>query len=1011
MPSVILYFLFFCSGLSGLVYQVVWTRQFGNVFGNTIYSASIVVSIFMLGLGLGSYVAGVWADRHYERTSNSLVRAYGSAELIIAFLGLAISLLLPRLAALVATMSSYAADRSGWFELSPMSYVARGAIAAALLLPITTLMGGTLTLLIRHRVREDVESAGAMKIAVLYTVNTAGAALGAFLTDFWLVPTAGLRITQLAAVVLNVIAGAGAYTLARRMPDRTAARKVKAADTRPIVPPAVGAVRSTWWIGAALMVSGFSAMGIEIVWLRHFEVLLGGFRAVFSLVLAVMLAAIAIGSILGAGLNQRTARPAQALVLVQGAFVASVLLGFGMTSFSSSTNEHSILWRSLRSIVLEIGLPSMLMGCSFPLANAVVQHAETRVGRRAGALYFANTAGAVLGSLVAGYALLPALGMQYAAAVLVIVAAFAIVPLAVAVRANAEAHGSAMAAFAASALIAAISVGAWLRLSPGELLRRSLPPLASGERLLTISESVTGIVAVTEISGRGRGLITNGHPMSSTALLDQRYMRALAHVPMLAMPHPTRALVIGFGVGNTTHALTLYPSLDRVDVADLSRHVLEHAHYFSEATDDVLRDPRVRVYLNDGRQHLEMSPEHSYDLITLEPPPIAHAGVAALYSREFYDLARSRLKPGAYLSQWLPAYQVPASTSLAMVRAFVDVFPQSVLLSGMQSELLLVGTTAPRIEIEPDRVVRALDGAPGVLADLRRLDLGTVTEIVGTFVGSADTLARATRGSPAASDDFPLQEYAELVSSRDRRGGVPATLVDLTGAVTWCPRCFEGEMASPAAPHIDAYLALLDQVYHASSAEASAPRVGRRVLGSAYLGAILPDTDAVHNIVGVTLLRQGEFAAAADAFHEALERRPDSADANRNLGTALAATGHAPEAIEYLRRAVELAPHNGGAHNELGTLLLERREFAQAADALRAAVREQPDFAPAHNSFGIALASLGRMPEAIEQFEQAVKLDPQFGEARRNLLAARAVSRAPSQPRERAGPPSPKVRQ
>jgi predicted membrane-bound spermidine synthase/tetratricopeptide (TPR) repeat protein len=1015
MPSVILYFLFFCSGISGLVYQVVWTRQFGNVFGNTIYSASIVVSLFMLGLGLGSYVAGVWADRHYERTGNSLVRAYGSVELIIAFLGLAVSLLLPHLAALVAALSSYAADRSGWFELSRMSYVARGAVAAALLLPITTLMGGTLTLLIRHRVREDVESAGAMKIAVLYAVNTAGAALGAFLTDFWLVPAVGLRGTQLTAVFLNVMAGAGACTLARRIPNRAAALKAKVEKTRQIVPPPVSAVRSTWWIGAALMVSGFSAMGIEIVWLRHFEVLLGGFRAVFSLVLSVMLAAVAIGSMLGAGLNQRTARPAQALMLVQGAFVASVLLGLGMTSFSSSTNEQSILWRGLRSIVLEIGLPSMLMGCSFPLANAVVQHAETWVGRRAGGLYFANTAGAVLGSLVAGYALLPALGMQSAAAVLAIVAAFAIVPLAVAIRANAKdltpAHGSAMAACAASALIAAISIGAWLRLPPGQLLRQSLPPLASGERLLTISESVTGIVAVTEVPGRGRGLLTNGHPMSSTALLDQRYMRALAHVPMLAMPHPASALVIGFGVGNTTHALTLHPSVDRVDVADLSRHVLEHAHYFSDTTDDVLRDPRVRVYVNDGRQHLEMSPEHSYDLITLEPPPIAHAGVAALYSREFYDLARSRLKPGGYLSQWLPAYQVPASTSLAMVRAFVDVFPQSVLLSGMQTELLLVGTTAPRIEIEPDRLARALDGAPRVLADLRRLDLGTVTEIAGTFVGSADTLARATRGSLAASDDYPLQEYAGLASPRDRRGGVPASLVDLTGAVTWCPKCFEGEMASPAAPHIDAYLALLDQAYRASAAAADAPPAGRRILGSAYLGAILPDTDAVHNIVGVTLLRQGEFATAADAFREALKRRPDSADANRNLGTALAATGHAPEAIEYLRRAVELAPHNGGAHDELGTLLLERREFAEAADSLRAAVRERPDFAPAHNNFGIALASLGRMPEAIEQFEQAVKLDPQFGEARNNLRAARAVSRPPPQPRERAGPPSPPVRQ
>src|SRR5207253_3960285 len=130
--------------------------------------------------------------------------------------------------------------------------------------------------------------------------------------------------------------------------------------------------------------------------------------------------------------------------------------------------------------------------------------------------------------------------------------------------------------------------------------------------------------------------------------------------------------------------------------------------------------------------------------ITLEPPPIAHAGSAALYSREFYELARSRLKDGGYLSQWLPAYQVPADATLAMVRAFVDVFPQSVLLSGMYAELLLVATNAARIEIDPERLADALQRAPAVAADLARLDLGSVTEIAGTFVGSAETLARAT---------------------------------------------------------------------------------------------------------------------------------------------------------------------------------------------------------------------------------------------------------------------------
>lgn len=365
--------------------------------------------------------------------------------------------------------------------------------------------------------------------------------------------------------------------------------------------------------------------------------------------------------------------------------------------------------------------------------------------------------------------------------------------------------------------------------------------------------------------------------------------------------------------------------------------------------------------------------------------------MAALYSREFYKLARSRLKPGGFLSQWLPAYQVPAETSLAMARAFIDVFPVSVLLSGMQGELLLVGTTSASIQVDPDRLARALEQSPKVAADLRRLDLGTVTEIVGTFVGSADTLARATRDSLPVSDDRPLQEYGVHSVLSSGPSGVPAALFDLSAASRWCPRCFNGDRSTPAAAGLDTYLALLDEAYHApAGARTLEPRHAetRRILGSEYLGAILPDSDAVYNIIGVTLLREGRYAEAAEAFTAALKRRPDSADANRNLGTALAATGHASEAIAYLRRAVQLAPDNGGAQYELGNLLLARREFTEAATCLREAVRAQPDFAAGRNSLGIALASLCETTQAIEQFKEAVNLDPHFGEARRNLALA-----------------------
>src|SRR6202158_3938873 len=205
----LIYLLFFCSGLSGLIYQVVWVRVFGNVFGNTIYSASIVVAVIMLGLGVGSYVVGVWADRRFVGQPESLLRTYGHFELLIGSMALGISALLPHLGRLSALISSYSRDAGGWYVLSTTSYLARAGIAILLLTPITMLMGGTLTHLIRDLVRSDVEIGG-WRIALLYGVTTPGAALGCFLTDSALVPAAGLQAAQAVAAFFNLVAAAGA---------------------------------------------------------------------------------------------------------------------------------------------------------------------------------------------------------------------------------------------------------------------------------------------------------------------------------------------------------------------------------------------------------------------------------------------------------------------------------------------------------------------------------------------------------------------------------------------------------------------------------------------------------------------------------------------------------------------------------------------------------------------------------------------------------------------------------
>jgi len=986
----LIYFLFFLSGLSGLIYQVIWVRMFGNVFGNTIYSASIVVAVFMLGLGVGSYLVGVWADRRYLSRPESLLRAYGHVEIAIAALGLAVAAVLPHLGALSAIVSAYAREPSGWYALSTASYVARAGIAIGLLTPITLLMGGTLTLLIRHLVRRDLE-VGGWRIALLYGINTAGAALGAFLTDFTLVPSSGLWSTQMVAVSFNVVAGVGALYLARQTtarlkPDTTKARKERrGASVRSVrlQPDPIGSVRLqpdpialdrggrlVGLTSLALAMTGLAAMGMEILWFRHFSILLGGFRAVFSLLLTVILIGIGAGSLAGGFLHRRTGRPTEWFMAVQGLFVACTLFGVGAADVRaidaadvpSGAGGATELWFNVTPMLMEVALPALLMGFSFPLANAVAQRAERSVGRRAGILYLANTAGAVGGSLAAGFVLLPMLGLQTGTTVLMGVAALSIVPLFFATGARPR------VATAGSLLVAGAALGTWLLLPSDHVTARTVVP-KEGEQLLAVSDGLTEIIAVTEVPGKGRTLMTNGHAMSSTQPLSQRYMRALAHIPLLSIEGPEDVLVIGFGVGNTTHAATLHPTVRRVELADLSRDILAHAAYFEDGNKGVLEDPKVVVHINDGRQHLQMQPADAYDLIALEPPPIAYAGVSALYSREFYALARTRLRPNGYLSQWLPVYQVPSATALSMVRAFVEVFPQAVLLSGAQSDLLLLGANGPRVEIDPQHVAAALAEAPAVRADLERVSLGALHEIVGAFVGSARTLAEATRGVTPVMDDRPLQEYG-VRSMLNFGYGVPGPIVDLTQVADWCPRCFIGGRPVPAAEGLRSYLGLLTLAYDAAPAEVARVRriaetAGRTVAGSAYLGAIVPESAGLHNVLGLALAEEGDLDAAAAEFRQAIALEPDNAAAHWHLGAALASRGAHAEATAHLARSVELDPGNSQAHNDLALML----------------------------------AVEGKLDEAIDHLERAVALDPQSDAARRNLaMVEQQRQRAPPQP-------------
>jgi tetratricopeptide (TPR) repeat protein len=364
-----------------------------------------------------------------------------------------------------------------------------------------------------------------------------------------------------------------------------------------------------------------------------------------------------------------------------------------------------------------------------------------------------------------------------------------------------------------------------------------------------------------------------------------------------------------------------------VEVADLSRNVLDHASWFSATNGNVLRNPRVSVYVNDGRHHLLMGTE-AYDLIALEPPPIGYAGVASLYSEEFYRLARTRLTPNGYVSQWLPAYQVPTATTLSMIKSFVDVFPESVLLSGAEADLILVGANA-RIEIDPGQVFAALSQRPAVRADLAKLDLGTPREIVGMFVGSSRTLAEATRGVVPVTDDRPVQEFG-VRSLLNLGESVPGSVVNLADVGQWCPRCFDNGAPVRVVEGLDLYLALLTRAYGATPAEGTRIRnagdSGRRVAGSAYLGAVVPDTAEVHNDLGIASASRGLIDQAIAEFRLSLQLDPDSAPTLWHLGAALASKGDLQEAERFLSRSVQLDATNSDAKHDLDTVVALRRQ-------------------------------------------------------------------------------------
>jgi spermidine synthase len=895
---------FFASGASGLIYEIVWVRQFGLLFGSTVYSAALVTGIFMLGLGLGSWLAGRWADSRFASGPLPPLRTYGVFELLIAAWALALVTGIPALGALVAGASSYSEGVHGWSWLAPLASAVRYGSATLAILPVTLLMGGTLTLLIRHRIRADVANAG-WQIAALYGVNTAGAALGCLLTDTALVPALGLRATQFVAIGLNLFAGLGALALARAnssgpAPEAAAPARGTAGRLDPTVA----------WAGVTLAIGGFAAMALQIVWFRFLISAYGAYRPVFSLLLTIILVGVWLGALLAGWAVRRGANAGRiyALSLAGIGIWASAALAFGpddvMAHFRELAAGPGGAWPLYR-VVLEgalglVGIPALLSGAAYPLANALVQDRPDSVGRRAGWLYFANTLGSVSGSLVGGFVLLPRVGIQGSTAAVLGLLILATLTLALAIRPLRR--DRILVGLCASGLLVALV--AWQRLPPSALLSRTLGWFGDSGRIVSLREGVNETIAVLE-KPTGRMLVTNSFAMSATTFLGQRYMRAFVHLPMLISDRIENVMVMCFGVGNTVSAALTHPEIRRVDVVDLSHEILEQAEHFAAANGHVLDDPRVRVHVNDGRHHLRMLDEPTYDLITGEPPPLPYAGVVNLYTREFFELARSRLRPGGIITYWLPAVHIGERMARSVVRTFLDVFPGALLLDGHSQQLILIGRKDAPLVLDPARARARRDATPGLGRELRSLSLGRPVEWVGLLAGTSTTLERASAGITPLFDDRPALEYEGRVMVRDRR--LPADLFSVADADRWCPAC--AALPEAEREEIAAYLevkaawyrspAFLTGLPDPSVYEGLSPSGRRIVARSLYLLDLFGRLPASYRNA-LAAERHGRYEEAVDRLRPLTRRRPGQLRLQLDFADLLARAGRAGDASELV---------------------------------------------------------------------------------------------------------------
>ena len=654
---------------------------------------------------------------------------------------------------------------------SPALTAIRCLLAFALVAPATVPMGGTLPAVAAGAVptRRPGETLG-----LLYALNTLGAALGALLCGFVLVLWLGFQASWLLAAIADLALGLVLLAVARPRGDLAADDEAGAGDegalaTKPTVTTATASVGAPLALLAAVVfTSGAVLLALEVLWTRALVLHLASHVGTFALVLAVVLVGLAAGGLVGGWLGERFAdlRPIAGAAAALAA-VAAVYGLYALTELSDYLG-WTVLWLPVRgywglTLLKAIAtarialLPSLLGGLVLPLAWRLAYDRD-RLGRRVGWLTAASTAGTLVGSLGAAFVLVPWLGVGRSFALVASIE----LALGVALLLTARRRLVALAFAAASVAGFALLVRAAAPLSE-VLLTAGI--FTEGDREVKFHEDgLHGLVTVEDITlpdEQYRSLSVNGINVAGSSDDLREVQKMQAHVPLLAHPDPKSILHIGVGSGGTAYSASRH-ELTRIDIVELNPRVVVAAHaWLREINHGVLRaEPRINIVYGDGRTML-LATEQQYDVILSDSIHPRFAGNGMLYTRDYYELARSRLRPGGVVSQWLPLYSLPPEVFKSIIKAFVEVFPDSTLWylpNTLNPHTIVVGAR-DGFRFSADTVAARL-GRAEVAADLAELlQIEDAAGFLDTYLTGGDGLRRLVAGAPVHTDDRPIVEY------------------------------------------------------------------------------------------------------------------------------------------------------------------------------------------------------------------------------------------------------------